>query len=271
MRPRSRSGWLMLALWSSLVTSAFAPRAALADPSLEGTWYVLIHYRDDTTHDPQQLRWDDRLWVIERRGQDLEWTEYSIVLFDDDDGRFTRDAGHYARVLHAWEPSPSQLAQIRSGLQFNPRGAKKKTLRGDDAKGWTSGRASSKASANVVTYSETWSIAPSAGKPVFTRDDVLAAGTMDSAEGRTQYTTEAIESDGALLRGRFERDGTRHGTFRLMRSGAASQIRSDGKTPNEKLRELLEQRVRERLGKQGDAPVSPEEIDRLLREGGNIE
>lgn len=261
-----RRGTGLLALALALLVG----RPAAAEPSLEGTWYVLIHYRDDTTHDPAQLRWDERVWVLERKGKDLEWTEYPIVLFDDDAGRFTREGGHYARVIHAWEPSPGQQAQIQSGLQVNPRGSKKKTLRGDDAKGWTSGRPSSKASANVVTYTETWSISPGGGKPVFTRDDVLGAGTMESAEGRTQLTTESVDA-GGVLRGRFERDGTRHGTFRMMRSGAASHVKSDGKTPNEKLREMLEQRARERLGKQGDEPVSPEEIDRLLREGGNIE
>ena len=36
------------------------------------------------------------------------------------------------------------------------------------------------------------------------------------------------------MRGKFERDGTRHGTFRMMRTAGPEGLKTDGKTPNEK-------------------------------------
>ncbi|HTF34841.1 MAG TPA: hypothetical protein VK714_14235 [Myxococcota bacterium] len=223
-----------LALW---VLAAAAGRAA-AEPTvdLSGTWHVLIHYRDDTTHDPKQIRWDDRLWAFQRDAKGLEWTEYPIVVFEDETGRFEKSATGLHRVVGAWEPSPVQLAQIKSGLEYNPRGTKSKTLSGSDAGGWSSGgRGGSPTAANVITYSETWSIAGLPTKPVFTRDDILGSASAEHMEGRTQYVTESVEEGGNLLRGTFERDGTRHGSFTMRRSGAAKVTEGSGKTQTQRV------------------------------------
>ena len=87
-----------------------APAAASAGVDLVGTWHVLIHYTDDHTSHPDQMRWLDRVWVFGKKGSKLHWTEYPIVVFSDDSGRFERrSTGQYARVIGAWEPSQSQL------------------------------------------------------------------------------------------------------------------------------------------------------------------
>jgi hypothetical protein len=67
----------------------------------------------------------------------------------------------------------------------------------------------------------------------------MGSSEDDVAEGRTEYRTEAVESGGAILRGTFERDGTRHGTFRLYKSGEASITKGSGKTQGERMREAF--------------------------------
>src|SRR5262249_48630372 len=95
-----------------------------------GNWYVLVHYKDAESGKPDQWRWEDRVWKFERKGDRLEWTDYPIVVFEDETGRFENLSGNRAsRVLAAWEPSPLQLEDIKNGLQTNPRGVKTKTLR----------------------------------------------------------------------------------------------------------------------------------------------
>jgi len=243
-----------------------APVRALA-LDLTGTWYLLIHYTDDSSGKPDQQRWDERVWRFERKGDALEWSEWTIVNFADDTGRFERDGGHYARVLGAFEPSPAQLAQIQQGLEVNPRGKKTKRLRGSDANGWSSGGGGAATGANVLTYVETWSIDGSADKPVFTRLDSLGGGSAESLDGKTVYATQSASD--AELRGSFERDGTRHGTFRLLRSGATSDAGGDGsKTPNERMRERWEAEARERLGKKPGEAITPEDWDRALQDVG---
>jgi murein DD-endopeptidase MepM/ murein hydrolase activator NlpD len=241
---------------------------------LEGTWYVLVHYKDDHAINRDEERWEDRVWVFERDGQRLRWTEYPIVVFEDDGGRFERrQSGQYARVLHFWEPSEVQLADIRDGLKVNTRGSKTKTLRGSDAKGWSSGQRSASASASVVTYTETWSVGGLPDAPVFTRSDVMGGGRTDSLEGVTRYATSEVSESGNRLSGRFERDGSRHGTFRMMRSAGVGSLEEktleqrqadarrqalEGPGGREAVRALIE----EQLDAVGIA-ISPSDLDQL--------
>lgn len=242
-----------------------APTAARA-VDLVGTWYVLIHFTDDASDKPDLQRWDERVWRFERKGDALEWTEHTIVNFDDDTGRFVREGGRLSRVLGAFEPSSTQLAEIQQGLEVSPRGMKTKRLRGSDALGWRSGGGATATGANVLTYVETWSIDGIGDRPVFTRLDTLGGGTAESLEGKTVYAAQTATD--AELRGTFERDGARHGSFRMIRSGATSDVERGGKTPNEKLRDRIEAEVRERLGKQPGEAVTPEELERALQDAG---
>lgn len=228
-----------------LVAGALAALLALAVPAaaldLVGTWHVLVHYKDSATPNPERERWDDRVWEISREGDRLRFVDYPIVVFSDDTGRFENLGGNRAsRVLHFWEPNASQLAQIRDGLEINRRGSRTKTLRATPGEGWTSadGRAAYQ-SARFITFTETWSITGLPDKPVFTFDDVMGSATTESFEGRTVYETESVEGGGQVLRGRFERDGTRIGTFRMTRAGSASATKGSGKTDGQRTMEMF--------------------------------
>jgi murein DD-endopeptidase MepM/ murein hydrolase activator NlpD len=264
------------ALGCAALVLAAAP--APAEPlELAGTWYVLVHYKDDNAPNPDEERWEDKVWVFAREGQRLSWTEYPIVVFDDETGRFERrQTGQYARILHFWEPSPTQQADIADGLQVNSRGSKQKSLRGSDADGWSSGRSASAASASVVSYQEVWSIEGLPSKPVFTRSDVLGGGSADSVEGVTQYTTTRVE--GGVVSGTFDRDGTRRGTFHMQRSGeigALKGAKSQQELQEKAARRTLEQspearadvtrQIEEQLAEAG-IPLPQDDVAKLANE-----
>jgi hypothetical protein len=117
-------------------------------------------------------------------------------------------------------------------------------------------------SANFVTYTEAWGIRDAEGKPVFLRNETLGSAAMESLEGGTRFATEGVAEGGAELHGSFERDGSRHGTFRMMRAGVVSNVGKDGKTPNEKQREKIEHLIREQLAIEG--PLTPEAVNEAL-------
>lgn len=213
----------------ALLLAALLPASALAigADDLVGAWHVLVHYQDSGTENPTAKRWEDRIWVFEKAGDQLRWTDYPIVVFDDDTGRFESVGGNRAsRVLDYWEPNAAQQEQISAGLAINSRGSRSKTLSGSDAKGWSSARkGAGYKSSRFITYEETWSIDGLPDKPRFERQDSMGSGGSEDFEGRTLYETTSIEAGGDVLRGSFDRDGTRKGSFRLARSG---QVRSVG-------------------------------------------
>jgi len=239
----------------------FAATTAAADVlDLTGTWYVLVHYKDDVSGKPDATRWEDRIWVFSKSGDRLEWKDYPIVVFQDDEGRFERTRSGYSRVGGAWEPNAGQLAQIQSGLEINLRGGKTKSLSGSDAAGWKSAPPSQPKGAGFVTYSEVWGVKDATGKPIFQRNESLGSAGMESLEGGTVFKTESVAP--GELRGSFERDGTRHGTFRMVRAGEVSQVGKDGKTPNEKQREKIESLIREQLKIDGE--ITPDAVNKAL-------
>jgi len=218
---------LVLAMW------LLAPAGFAAQPDLIGSWHVLVHYKDENAEHPDRERWDDRVWVFEKSGSRLRWTEYPIVVFDEQTGRFDSSLGRSSRVLEFWEPNEAQLADIQDGLAVNERGMKSKSLRKSDD-GWASFSKATAASASVIGYTEYWSIENAPDGPIFKREDVLGSERSEDLDGVTLYTTQTVEPGGTVLRGQFERDGTRHGTFRMMRSAGTEGLKTDGKTPNEK-------------------------------------
>ena len=246
-----------------------------------GTWYVLIHYTDDNSAHPERVHWEDQVWVFEESGSRLKWQQYPIVIFDDEVGRFERrSTGQHARVLGAWEPSESQLGDIRDGLQVNDRGSKRKTLRGSDEAGWKTNSRARPGSASVITYTENWTIEGLPELPIFERLDSMGGGRTDSLEGVTRFATTRVLPSGNRLRGSYERDGTRHGTFRMMRSGSVGGLKKAAKSQSE-----LQQKTQVRQLQSSDSAeqeyrnsiseyltgrgvfLSDEELDSLAEEG----
>ncbi len=227
--PRHRTKHLTAAIATMgiapfLLLALLLPGRAVAQLDLIGTWHVLIHYTDAHTSNPDQARWSDRVWVFEMKGSRLSWIEYPIVVFSDESKRFERRQAGLARVLGAWEPSDAQLANIRGGLKINNRGQKKKTLRGSDAAGWSSTARARPGSASIITYEENWSIQGLPDLPLFEQLDVMGSGLSEALEGATRWQTTKVEAGGGVLRGSFDRDGSRKGTFIMRRSGGVGQL-----------------------------------------------
>ena len=243
-----RSAWLAAGALIALTLPGEAPAGGL---DLEGSWYVLIHYRDSATANPDSDRWADRLWTFENRGSRLHWTEYPIVVFSDSTGRFERlGRNPRSRVLHAWGPNEGQRAEIAQGLQVNRRGSKTKSLRTASGGGYRSQSRARSLSVTTIGYQQTWSIERPATLPVFTQDDVvgtdasLATGARGNSSGRTRYSALEVSQDGRVITGRYARDESRRGTFRLIRAGAPRTLESDGRTPNEKQWDREQERIR---------------------------
>ena len=121
-----RTQHLIIATASALaLIAAAAPTARAAEKdatsALVGTWHVLIHYTDDHSHDPEQIRWDDQAWVFERSGSRLRWTQYPIVVFRDKQGRFEPRGGmRAARTLRDVGCTDINVEPIRSGKDDIP-------------------------------------------------------------------------------------------------------------------------------------------------------
>ena len=146
-----------------VMAGLFALPAAAADrtSTLEGTWFVLVHYRDVQTANYESDRWLDRVWTFEMRGSRLHWVDYPIVFFESQAGRFESYKGNpRSRVLDKWEPNAQQQKEIDAGPRVNTRGSKSKSLRGSDTRGWKTTGRSRVSGANVVGYHEDWSITP---------------------------------------------------------------------------------------------------------------
>ncbi len=238
-RTRHLASRVARAALAALGLTLAVPTAASARAvDLIGTWHLLIHYRDDNSTHPDVERWDDKIWIFEKSGSRIRWTEYPIVVFVDESGRFERrDTGQYARELHFWTPNPGQFAEIMAGLSYNSRGSKSKSLRGSDAKGWRSREGSNAMSASVISYIESWSIEGMPELPIFERTDIMGSARAETVEGGTRYETVEVSPDGTLLKGRFERDGTRHGSFRMLRAGAVAALK--GRSQEERQKEAL--------------------------------
>lgn len=227
------------------MTFAVVASSAPAEGELDliGTWHVLVHYTDSDSANPVTERWDDRLWVFEKKGSRLKWTEYPIVVFDDRKGRFERSVSGQRRVLHAWEPNATQRAQIASGLAFNTRGSRSKSMRRSKKDGrWQSSAAPAVQSATTVGYHEIWTIHDPTVLPKFVRDDILGSQRAETMNGRTRYDAVKVTSDGATVRGTFARDESRRGRFRMVRSGDAVSVGTK-KSPNERIQDMLQQDI----------------------------
>jgi hypothetical protein len=188
---------------------------------LLGTWYIVVHYRDASAAPAGRELWEDKVWTFAYRGSRLLWSEYSVVLFDDDRGRHESLAGgRTIRSSGAWQPNPAQLEEIAAGLSVNPQWQRSKSLRGDPARGFRSSGSIQPTSASVIGYSETWEIENPLKRPVFRRIDAMGSGRSVTLDGKTEYRSAAGSTlDRGKLSGRFSRDGVQTGLFIMLRSG----------------------------------------------------
>jgi len=228
----------VLVLAAGLALAAPRGAQALEAKDLIGTWHVLAHYTDSGSDHPDRHRWVDRVWKFEWEGQNLKWTDFPIVVFADETGRFERlGTNRQSRILEYWEPNEAQLADIADGLEVNSRGSKSKTLKPADAGDWSSAGRARPQSMTFISYVETWSITGlAADRPVFERSDSLSSGMTETLDGVTRYTTESI--GGGMLTGRYERDGTEVGTFQMRPTQSAEWVKGSGKSPNARFREM---------------------------------
>ncbi len=243
----SRSLLTLLVFWAAIFLAPLAgaeseeatPPAteekALAFP-VEGLWYVLIHYTDDHAVDPAAWRWEDHLWSITSEDQKLSWRDFPIVIFDDKTGRFERIGPNpLSKVGGAWEPNAGQLENIGVGLMVNERGAQTKRLKAASRENgtshilWESQAPAPATSASMVTFSSTWRIEKREGMPLFSWNDSLDSGRAESMEGRTEFRCERVDEKG-VVHGNFDRDGVRHGRFRMYPSGDVQPLKKKKKS-----------------------------------------
>ncbi|MEE3332016.1 MAG: hypothetical protein VX246_14220 [Myxococcota bacterium] len=211
----------------SIASFLLAPLALAEDGEVDlvGTWHVLVHYTDSSSANPEIERWDDRLWVFEKKGSRLKWTEYPIVVFNDREGRFERTVAGQTRVLHAWEPNQMQGKQIQEGLEFNTRGSRSKSMRRSKKDGrWQSSSAPPVQSATTIGYHEMWTVYDPTRLPKFVRDDILGSQRAETMSGRTRYDAEKVTAGGNKIRGTYARDETLRGRFRMVRAGEAASV-----------------------------------------------
>ncbi|MCH7600516.1 MAG: hypothetical protein IH973_12230 [Myxococcales bacterium] len=192
---------------------------------LLGTWYIVVHYRDTTVGSADGEQWEDKVWTFDYRGSRLLWTEYPVVLFDDDRGRQELLAsGRSIRSAGAWQPNAAQLEEIATGLAVNPQWTRSKSLRGDPTSGFRSSGTLNQTSASVIGYSETWEIEDPVKQPIFRRIDQMSSARSVPLDGITEYRSAAgISVDPAVprrLSGSFSRDGVQTGSFIMLRSGS---------------------------------------------------
>jgi hypothetical protein len=218
---------------------------------IRGTWYVLIHYQDDSSAHPERMHWQDLVWSFSPKGSRLQWDEHTIIVLKDTSGRFEAISGNpRSRVLGPWEPNPEQRSEIDSGARTSSRGAKTKTLRGSDEDGWHSSRRMAQTSSiNMMTYNEQLSIEDLTSMPRFTRRDVVGNVSINAGEGSTVFQVTEIRDGGTTLAGDYQRDGLRHGTFRMWGTEPARNLVKKRGSPNQRYRKQQEKEYMEALEK----------------------
>lgn len=242
MTPRT----LRTAFAAAALACAAPAAASAASVDLVGTWHVLVHYKDKAAHNADAERWEDRVWVFAREGDRLRWTDYPLVVLQDESGRFERlGTNRASRRLVYWTPTPEQQAELAKGPKVNSRGSKSKALR-TTPDGWVSTNAQQQ-SAGFITYEEHWSVSGPPDRPVFTRTDSLTGAMAEDTEGRTSYETTQVDDGTGSLRGRYDRDGQRQGTFVMTRVGAVQTL---APTSDEKQRERLREHMLDQFGRE---------------------
>jgi hypothetical protein len=187
--------------------------------------------------------------VFQPEGERLRWIEYPIVSFSDEGGRFRRGRDDFVREVGHWEPNAAQAREIRAGLKVNPREKRDQLLR-RKVGGWSSAEATQAYdSARFVTWTSVWEVDLAGGAPSFTTVDSLGSAAASPIQGRTEYLGETVLEGGSVVEGRYRRDESRVGSFRLTRSGARDLLEAVA-PPREVEKEEVYDRFYRQLGRE---------------------
>ena len=185
----------------------------LTEQDLSGEWYVLIHYKDDKSKDKSITKFKDFAWSVKQTGSWIDWQYFPYVLFDEGVAEIRR----YALTEHqAWEPDEPTWAQLKRSLRVSTRAATKKRLKGSVKDGFKSASAESMG-ARTLTFSRDWDVQFDRERIRIKILDSLSGGVgLASMEDSTLFEIDrAVSAD--ELRGSW-REGTRKGTFRMVRA-----------------------------------------------------
>jgi hypothetical protein len=220
LAPRHVGAWIaVLGLLGPASEPASAEATGSEAPSLLGTWYVLIHYRRQESLFPRRWYWDERVWTFEPEGDALAWTEYTLVQFEDQQGRFEHLRTPRARrLLGAWTPNRRQRRELEAGIGVGSRGSRRKLLTGDATVGWKSAALDHGVAPGRKGFAEDWRIDVVEGLPEFRLASQLRHWGGARELEASIYRAEKEERGGAELRGSYRSGDDRDGRFRMMRT-----------------------------------------------------
>jgi hypothetical protein len=181
---------------------------------LSGDWYVLIHYKDKRSKDKSITKFKDFAWSVKQSEGRIEWKRYPYVLFSEG----VEVVRRHAMTEHLpWEPDELTWQSIKKSVGVSSRAMGKKRLVGSVAEGFKSRSSAGGAGANVMTFSRDWDVTFEPARIQIRIIDSLSGGA--GLAGMDETTV--FEIDHALapgeLRGKW-REGTRNGTFRMVRA-----------------------------------------------------
>ncbi len=191
-----------------------APATDLTKVDLNGSWYVLIHYKDEQSEDKSITKFKDFVWTIEQTANTLTWEHYPYVLFPEDAELIRRQA---MRGHTAWEPDESQWTHLKSAIDVSSRALTRKRMTGSVAQGWKSLAPLGSGGLNTMSFSRNWDVGFKPDKVSIVIVDSLSGATgLGGIEEATTYEIRERTSPGEF-RGTYE-EGSKRGTFRMVRS-----------------------------------------------------
>ena len=218
--------------------------------------------RTPTRPNADAPRWDDRVWVFEKKGDRLAWTEYPIVGLH---GRAAAaSSGATAASSRACSATGSRARRSsrrsRRASSVNPRGMKAKTLRNTRG-GWQSASRPTAASASVVTYTEAWSIEgtpDAAGLPARGFARRRAHGIARGADALHDDQRRPGRRRGS--RAASIATARRKGSFRMLRAGTGKALTTNARPSRERQSEAF---------MRGDEPARRARRELSSREAGS--
>jgi hypothetical protein len=193
---------------------ADAPPVDLTKVDLNGSWYVLIHYKDSQSEDKSITKFKDFVWTIEQTANTLTWEQYPYVIFSEDAEVVRRQA---MRGHTAWEPDEAQWAQLKLAVDVSSRALTRKRMTGSVEKGWKSLAPLGSGGLNTMSFTRNWDVGFKPDKISIVIVDSLSGATgLGGIEESTTFEVTQRVSPGEL-RGTYE-EGTKRGTFRMVRS-----------------------------------------------------